>query len=179
MLNQDSKYNQMKNLKLIMLALFVLLTFVPMVNLQAMSGEPQSLPVTPLVVEGSNGFYDFDVELAVSQNEHAIGLMYRHEMADNHGMLFLHESVRFSSFWMKNTYISLDIIFVRFDGTISNIVANTIPLNLEPVSSTSPVLAVLELKAGQAARMGLRNGDVVFHEIFDNYPPEIPQPSAP
>ena len=166
----------MNNQKFKMLGLLILLAIVLPQNLNAMPREPQSLTVSPLVVEGSNGFYEFDVELAVTQREHTIGLMFRHEMADNHGMLFLNEKVRFNRFWMKNTYISLDIIFVRFDGTISNIVANTIPLNLEPVMSTSPVLAVLELNAGQAARMGLRKGDLVYHEIFDNYPPEIPTP---
>lgn len=159
-----------------------ILFFVALIGMSpklSAAGEPQSLPVSPLVIEGANGFYEFDVELAKSTKEHSIGLMYRHQMDDKHGMLFLNQRVRFNSFWMKNTYISLDIIFIRFDGTISNVVANTIPLSLESINSTAPVLAILELNAGQAARMGLRVGDGVYHDIFDNYPPEIHPPGTP
>ncbi len=152
----------------VLLALLVVVVFMPF---DAMArGQAQNLPVSPLKVETAQGCFKFEVELAVSPSERNIGLMYRHQMADDHGMLFLNPEVQYNSFWMKNTYISLDIIFINADGTVANIVANTIPLNLEPVLSTEPVLGVLELTAGQAARMGLKVGDKITHEIFERKP---------
>ncbi len=152
----------------VLLALLVVVVFIPFDAVAR--GQAQNLPVSPLKVDVDSICYKFEVELAVSPSERNIGLMYRHQMADDHGMLFLNPEVQYNSFWMKNTYISLDIIFIRADGTIANIVANTIPLNLDPVLSTEPVLAVLELNAGQAARMGLKAGDQITHEIFENKP---------
>lgn len=151
-------------------AFFILFAFVVLPTAQSMAGQPQSLKVTPLVVETSAGQFEFEVELAASQTEHEIGLMFRHQMDDNHGMLFINEEVRYNSFWMKNTYISLDIIFIKADGTIQNIVANTIPLSLDSVPSTGPVIAILELNAGKAQAMKLKAGDQIFHEAFGNLP---------
>lgn len=169
----------MSKLKPIIFIFLLLIGFSSNTGVRAEMGGAQSLAVTPLAVEGKNGLFEYEVELAVTRQEHAIGLMHRHEMAENHGMLFLNETIRFNSFWMENTYISLDIIFVKFDGTISNIVANTIPLSRDQILSTSPVLAVLELNAGQAAKIGLRAGDMVYHDIFDNYPPQNLSPASP
>jgi uncharacterized membrane protein (UPF0127 family) len=76
-------------------------------------------------------------------------------------MIFPHEPPRMASFWMKNTLIPLDIIFVRPDGTIANIAENTVPLSLEPVPSLEPVGAVLELAGGRTAELGIKAGDKV------------------
>jgi uncharacterized protein len=74
--------------------------------------------------------------------------------------------VELVSMWMKNTYISLDMLFIRPDGTIARIAANTEPLSTRTVSSGEPVLSVLELNAGSAARLGIRPGDRVEHPLF-------------
>jgi len=170
---QDISYGfEEKRMKIYMQLILAISVFLVVLLPQSVQarGQAQSLEVSPLKIVTSQGCYKFEVELAKTQEEHNIGLMYRHEMADDHGMLFLNQQVRFNSFWMKNTYISLDIIFIRADGTIANIAAGTVPLSLDAIVSVEPVLAVLELTAGQARRMGLRAGDTVFHEIFDNVP---------
>ena len=87
--------------------------------------------------------------------------MNRSELAPDRGMIFPFEPPRDASFWMKNTLIPLDMIFVRTDGSIANIAANTVPLSLEPVPSEGPVGAVLELAGGRAAELGIKPGDKV------------------
>jgi uncharacterized membrane protein (UPF0127 family) len=89
------------------------------------------------------------------------GLMFRTELADNRGMLFPFDDVRPASFWMKNTVIPLDIIFVREDGTIANIAVNTVPYSMDPVTSDGPVAAVLELRGGLTRELGINAGDRV------------------
>jgi uncharacterized membrane protein (UPF0127 family) len=90
------------------------------------------------------------------------GLMFRTELADDKGMLFPFDDVRPASFWMKNTVIPLDIIFVRKDGTIANIAVNTVPYSTDPVPSDGPVAAVLELRGGLTLELGINAGDRVY-----------------
>jgi uncharacterized membrane protein (UPF0127 family) len=87
--------------------------------------------------------------------------MFRTELADNAGMVFPFPEPRVASFWMKNTVIPLDIIFVRADGTIESIAANTVPYSTTPVVAGEPVIAVLELRGGLAAELGIVAGDKV------------------
>jgi uncharacterized protein len=87
--------------------------------------------------------------------------MNRQSLAPNRGMVFPYDPPQFASFWMKNTLIPLDIIFIRADGTIARIAANTVPLSLEPVAAGEPVAAVLEIAGGRAADLGIREGDRV------------------
>ena len=87
--------------------------------------------------------------------------MYREALAPDRGMLFPYDPPQIASFWMKNTLIPLDIIFIRGDGTIARIAANTVPLSLEPVQSLEPVAAVLEIAGGRAAELGIEPGDRV------------------
>lgn len=87
--------------------------------------------------------------------------MFRTELADNAGMIFPFPDLRIASFWMKNTVIPLDIIFVRADGTIESIADNTAPYSMTPVVSGEPVAAVLELRGGLAAELGIVSGDKV------------------
>ncbi|OAO05108.1 hypothetical protein A8B75_04710 [Sphingomonadales bacterium EhC05] len=119
------------------------------------------LRLIPLTVESSGTIYQFDVELAKTQAEQAQGLMFRTEMAPDRGMIFPFSQDRMASFWMKNTVIPLDIIFIRRDGTIESIAANTIPYSLAPVQSGEPVAAVLELIAGRAQELNIQPGDMV------------------
>jgi len=135
----------------------------------AQVGDAQTLPLGPLYVQTTSGRHDFKVELAVTPQQRAIGLMYRTHMGADRGMLFANGVERETGFWMKNTYIPLDIIFIHRDGRIANIAADTIPLSLESVRSAGPVFAILELNAGTSALIGLKPGDMVHHQLFGNF----------
>ena len=112
--------------------------------------------------------YDFLVELAISREEKSIGLMYRQSMAADSGMLFKYNPLQIANMWMKNTYIPLDIIFIRHDGVIENIIEHTTPHSLKTISSTAKIRAVLELNAGIVAKFNIKAGDMVSHDIFNN-----------
>ena len=101
------------------------------------------------------------VEMARTSQQQAKGLMFRTELAPDMGMLFPFPRPKPASFWMKNTVIALDLLFVRSDGTIESIAANAEPYSLDPISSGEPVAAVLELAGGRAAELGLKPGDTV------------------
>ena len=103
-------------------------------------------------------WHDILAELAVTADQHQIGLMHRQYLADNHGMLFIYEQEKPLSFWMKNTYISLDIIYFTSDGIWINTAHNTTPLSLIPYPSLAPAQFVLELPAGQAKRLNIGAG---------------------
>jgi len=108
----------------------------------------------------------FQVEVARNDADRAQGLMFRRSMAPDRGMLFDFGRVEPVSMWMQNTYLSLDMLFIRRDGTIARIAANTEPLSTRTISSGEPVLAVLELNAGTAAKLGIKPGDRVEHPLF-------------
>ncbi|MBL0404927.1 DUF192 domain-containing protein [Microvirga aerilata] len=108
----------------------------------------------------------FRVEVARNDADRAQGLMYRRSMPADQGMLFDFGRVEPVSMWMQNTYLSLDMLFIRPDGTIARIAANTEPLSTRTIPSGEPVLAVLELNAGTAARLGIKAGDRVEHPVF-------------
>jgi uncharacterized protein len=108
----------------------------------------------------------FRVEVARNDADRAQGLMFRRSMPADQGMLFDFGRVEPVSMWMQNTYLSLDMLFIRPDGTIARIAANTEPLSTRTIPSGEPVLAVLELNAGTAARLGIKAGDRVEHPVF-------------
>ena len=108
----------------------------------------------------------FRVEVARNDADRAQGLMYRRSMPADQGMLFDFGRVEPVSMWMQNTYLSLDMLFIRPDGTIARMAANTEPLSTRTIPSGEPVLAVLELNAGTAARLGIKAGDRVEHPVF-------------
>jgi uncharacterized protein len=101
------------------------------------------------------------VEIAATPQEQAKGLMFRTELAPDKGMLFPFSIPKQASFWMKNTYIPLDIVYVQSDGVIESIASNTEPTSLTPVLSKGKVGYVLELAGGRAAQLGLRAGDTM------------------
>jgi uncharacterized protein len=119
-----------------------------------------------LVVVTAAGERTLTIELAQSPEEMALGLMYRTSLPDGQGMLFPSPAEREVSMWMRNTYIPLDMIFIRANGTIHCIEAMTEPLSESIVASNGPVLAVLEVAGGGAARLGIKVGDQVRHAIF-------------
>lgn len=124
-------------------------------------GAQTGLAVVPLAIRTATGEHSFQVEVAATEEQQAIGLMFRKQIGPNQGMIFPFPSPRPASFWMKNTLIPLDMLFVRADGTIAFIAPRTKPLSLEPVGVGEPVAAVLELAGGRAAELGIREGDRV------------------
>ena len=119
------------------------------------------LDLIPLTVTSKGKVHRFTVEVAATPEQQTMGLMNRSSMAADRGMIFPFPEPRPASFWMKNTLIPLDIIFVRTDGTIANIAANAVPLSEEPMSSEGIVGSVLELNGGQSAELGIGPGDKV------------------
>ncbi|WP_072392357.1 DUF192 domain-containing protein [Hyphomicrobium sp. CS1GBMeth3] len=125
-----------------------------------------SAQVERLQLVTANGVHALDVEIAVTPEQQALGLMYRTSLPDSKGMLFTHTTPREITMWMRNTYIPLDMVFIRADGTIHRIEARTEPLSERIIASEGPVSAVLEIAGGAAERMGLKAGDKVRHPAF-------------
>ncbi len=124
--------------------------------------HPESgLPVIPLTVMAARGKHVFKVEVAATAAAQAKGLMFRTELGPDEGMIFPRDGFSQASFWMKNTPLALDIIFIGVDGRISNIAANTVPYSLDPVSSAGLASGVLEIRGGRAAALGIAAGDKV------------------
>jgi uncharacterized membrane protein (UPF0127 family) len=128
---------------------------------QAARHPVSGLEVIDLTVDRGGKPLAFKVELAASAEAQARGLMFRTALGDNEGMIFPSAAPEVRSFWMKNTPLSLDIIFIGPDGRIANIAANTVPYSLDSVRSSGPASAVLELRAGRAAELGIVPGDRV------------------
>jgi uncharacterized protein len=144
--------------------LFVLSFLSLLLPLPAGSLAAQQLQ--PLEIATKNGVQIFGVEMAVTPEEQARGLMFRRELPEKQGMLFDFQREQPTSFWMKNTYIPLDVIFIRADGRILRIAENTVPLSEALVPSGGPVRAVLEVIGGTAKKLGIAPGDRVVHPIF-------------
>ena len=129
--------------------------------LPAGSSEQQTLEIV-----SKNGVHVFSVELAVTDEERQKGLMFRKSLPESEGMLFDFKRDQDVSMWMHNTYVSLDMIFIRGDGRILRIAENTETESDRIISSGGPVRAVLEVVAGTAKRFGLAPGDRVASPIF-------------
>ena len=114
-----------------------------------------------LTIASSNGEHRFTVEVARTPEEQAHGLMFRNQVPADRGMIFPYDPPVQVSFWMKDTLIPLDMLFIGPDGKIGRIAANTVPMSLEPVASIDPVAAVLEIAGGRAAELGIEAGDKV------------------
>ena len=125
------------------------------------NGAQTPLQTVPLTIRSATGGHRFTVEVARTPEEQRTGLMFRRSLAGDRGMIFPFASPQEAAFWMKNTLIPLDMIFIRADRTIARIAANTTPGSLQPVPAGEPVVAVLELRGGRAAELGIRAGDRV------------------
>jgi hypothetical protein len=136
------------------------------VLLAALGVGVQAQTFEPLTVVTASGRHPFQVEVARDDATRAQGLMYRRSLGPDRGMLFDFKRVEPVSMWMQNTYVSLDMLFVRPDGTVARVVENTEPLSTRTIPSGEPVLAVLEVVAGTAARLGIKPGDKVEHPLF-------------
>jgi uncharacterized membrane protein (UPF0127 family) len=134
--------------------------------LAASIGSVAALDPQTLEIVTQSGVHTFAVELAATPEQREVGLMYRHELPEGQGMLFDFERDQEVSFWMKNTYIPLDMIFIRGDGRILRIAENTEPLSEKMIPSRGPVRGVLEVIGGTARKLGIAPGDRVAHPIF-------------
>jgi uncharacterized membrane protein (UPF0127 family) len=133
------------------------------------AGEaPMILPTdpTPLVVDGANGPHSFSIEIANTPQEQEQGLMYRRSMPDDHGMLFAFDQSEPLAFWMKNTPMPLDLVFVSSRGEVRAVRQGT-PFSTDIISPNEPVRFVLELKAGIAEKAGISDGVVMRHPVIE------------
>jgi len=134
---------------------------------QPVTAQPQpTLPQSDLVIQTAKGPQRFRVELADNDQSRARGMMFRTSMAPDAGMLFDFKQEQMASFWMRNTLLPLDMLFIRADGTILNIHQRAIPRDETGINSAGPVRAVLEVNGGTASRLGIKPGDKVEHAIF-------------
>ena len=139
--------------------------------LVAAAGKLASFERGPLAIETADGArHDFEVELALTRPQQAQGLMFRRELDEKAGMLFVYKPNQEVVMWMKNTMIPLDMLFIEADGRISRIAERTVPQSLTPIPSQGRVQGVLELNAGSAARLGIGPGDRVLHPAFGSAP---------
>lgn len=120
-----------------------------------------------LEIASKTGVHVFSVEIAQNDAERAKGLMFRKELPEGQGMLFDFQHDQDVAFWMENTYIALDMIFIRGDGRILRIAENTVPLSTRIIPSGGPVRAVLEVIGGTSRKLGIAPGDRVAHPIFN------------
>ena len=125
----------------------------------------------PLSISTSEGTRNLVVYLAVNDRQRARGLMHVRKLPPDYGMLFLYDHERPLSMWMKNTYIPLDMLFIRADGTIESIVENTEPHSLKSIPSSGNAMAVLELNAGSVKQFGIKPGDKVHYRAFKHKAP--------
>ncbi len=122
--------------------------------------------IEPLTVATEAGATMFTVEIADTEALRQRGLMFRQRLPEDRGMLFDYGEPQPVAMWMKNTYVPLDMLFIRADGTVAYVAENTVPHSLDAVGVREPVRGVLEVPAGTARRIGLRAGDTVYHRIF-------------
>ena len=151
------------------LLLTALLLASPFAWAQDISKPQPDLPKEPLVIITKAGVrHAFKVEMAVSEAQQTVGLMFRTTVPADGGMLFDWGTPRTSTMWMRNTVSSLDMVFINADGTIRRVVEDTIPESLAIIDSRGPVRATLELAAGTAKRLDIHAGDTVEQRILGN-----------
>jgi len=143
---------------------FNLMVFSLMAGSCTSKAEP--LQVEVIKVKSAKGEFYFSTEMAVTDKERRRGLMNRKSLARDAAMLFLWNYDQPVQMWMKDTYIPLDMVFIRKDGSIANIARKTTPHSLQLHSSKGDVRGVLELSAGTAEKIGLSEGHKVFHRVF-------------
>jgi uncharacterized protein len=119
-----------------------------------------------LVIQADDAQHSFVIELAATPSTRSSGLMYRRQLAEGAGMLFDFVTTQQVTMWMKNTYLSLDMIFIDATGRITNVAQRTVPHSLKHIESQGQVRAVLEINGGMAAKLGIKAGDKVRHKLF-------------
>ena len=134
------------------------------------NGQPTP-PVFPhgsLTIQRADGQQiSLAIEIAQTPEQDAFGLMFRRSLPANAGMLFIADPERPMAMWMKNTYIPLDMLFIRHDGSIANIVTHAVPFDLTPLGPNEPVKGVIEINGGAAEKLGIKIGDKVLYPAFN------------
>ncbi|MET0371027.1 MAG: DUF192 domain-containing protein [Sphingobium sp.] len=151
--------------RILPLALLLLAGCGPAVDSDANNSTPPAgaeAARLPLMIRSARAPLRFDVEVAITAEQQEQGLMFRKSVDADGGMLFPMAPPRTASFWMKNTLVPLDILFVRTDGTIAFIKPQAVPYSRDPISAGVPVAAVLELRGGRAAELGIAEGDQLY-----------------
>lgn len=138
-----------------------------LLGLCAWSGPLQAQELQPLKIASKGKTHEFKVEVARTGEELGRGLMFRRHMPRDRGMLFVFPREEEIRMWMRNTYIPLDMIFIRADGRIHRIARNTTPRSERTISSGAPLRFVLEVNAGVTRRLGIRPGDRILHPAFE------------
>jgi uncharacterized membrane protein (UPF0127 family) len=144
---------------------WIVLAMAPTAPSRAQSTSPAA-GLEPLVIASSSGRHAFQVEVMRTPDQRAKGLMHRNYMPADRGMLFDFARSEPVAMWMENTFIPLDMLFIRADGTIARIAARTEPLSRRTIPSGEPVLSVLEINGGVAEALGIKPGDKVEHALF-------------
>jgi uncharacterized membrane protein (UPF0127 family) len=148
------------------LVLVVLAVLAPLWTAVPAAAQIQTFTTAELTIVSASGPHKFIVELATTPAQQAQGLMFRHRLAPDAGMLFDFGEPQQTAFWMKNTLIPLDMLFVAQNGRITGIHARAVPETTDPIPSPGPVRAVIELNGGTADRLGIKPGDRVIYPIF-------------
>jgi uncharacterized membrane protein (UPF0127 family) len=146
------------------LALLIAVPAVAYMTTPITAAQPQ-LAMVPLTLVTATGKHRYKVEVAATPDQQEAGLMFRRKMAAGHGMIFPFDPARSASFWMENTILPLDLIFIAPDRRVLRVAANAKPYSRDFIDSGGVVTAVLELNAGEAARIGLRPGDKVDYKL--------------
>lgn len=158
-----------------MIRFFLMLGLMLTISAGARAEQFKDYEVVPVTITKANGeTVKLDIEMAVSDAAEEKGLMFRTSMPENSGMLFTFEQEGIRAFWMKNTLIPLDMVFIQKDGKIVNIHENAVPKDLTPIYSSGRANAVLEINGGRAAQLGLKPGDIIHHPFFSNVLAQTP-----
>ncbi len=155
-------------MKKAVLSLFAVMTLASPILAQVDMEPVDFGPMETLAIESASGTHTINIEVADTLEEQARGLMYRENLPADQGMLFEFEEPKIATIWMKNTPITLDILFVRSNGKILKIEHFAKPYSLRSASSEAVVAAVVELNGGRARELGIMPGDVIRHEFFGN-----------
>jgi hypothetical protein len=137
--------------------------------LPAVQSAASAAPQDTIEIVTGSGVHAFSVELATNDAERALGLMFRKSLPEGQGMLFDFKTEQPVQFWMHNTYISLDMIFIRGDGRVLRVAENAKPMSDDLIPSGGPVRAVLEVIAGTARKFHIAPGDRVTGSIFGDH----------
>ena len=127
----------------------------------AIASPTAALEQVPVLIHAGGSTYKFAAEIADTAEERSQGLMFREKLAANEGMLFLYPTAKPVSFWMKNTPLPLDLLFIGGEGRIIHVAPMAVPFDTSPISSNGPAQAVLEIMGGSAAQLGIKPGDLV------------------
>lgn len=148
-----------------------LLQVVALGGLILFSGTALAQEKVPVLIHAGGSTYKFSAEIADTADERSQGLMFREHLGANEGMLFLYPTAKPVSFWMKNTPLSLDMLFIDANGRIINVAAMAKPFDTSPISSDAPAIAVFEILGGSAGQLGIVAGDKV------EWPPQATRPT--